>query len=102
MIDPEQLQQLFPAESDIPAEHRPPAPIHQREWLVDGALRSWSGPRQTVLSPISVRRADGELGPVELGSYPQGGGAEAEAALAAAVEAYDNGRGIWPTMAVAE
>jgi len=102
MIGPEQLQQLFPAESDVPAEHGPPAPIHQREWLVDGALRSWSGPRQTVLSPISVRRADGELAPVELGSYPQGGEAEAEAALAAAVGAYDNGRGTWPTMAVAE
>jgi aldehyde dehydrogenase (NAD+) len=40
--------------------------------------------------------------PIELGSYPQGGEAEAEAALAAAVAAYDNGRGVWPTMAVAE
>ena len=39
---------------------------------------------------------------VELGSVPQGGEAEAEAALAAAVAAYDNGRGEWPTMAVAE
>src|SRR5689334_21097284 len=99
MIGPEQLQQLFPMENDVPPEHRPPDPIHQREWLVDGALKSWSGPSQMVLSPICMRRANGELAPIELGSYPQGGEAEAEAALAAAVGAYDNGRGIWPTMA---
>ena len=49
-----------------------------------------------------LRGADGSLEPVELGSYPQGGAAEAEAALAAAVAAYDSGRGVWPTMAVAE
>ena len=49
-----------------------------------------------------MRDGDGELTQVELGSYPQGGEAEAEAALAAAVAAYDNGRGAWPTMSVGE
>ena len=39
---------------------------------------------------------------VEIGSYPHGGVAEADEALAAAVAAYDNGRGEWPTMTVAE
>jgi len=38
---------------------------------------------------------------VELGSYPVGGEQEAEEALAAAVAAYDEGRGVWPTMTVA-
>jgi glyceraldehyde-3-phosphate dehydrogenase (NADP+) len=55
-----------------------------------------------VLSPICLRDAEGGLRQVELGSCPQGGEAEAEAALEAAVRAYDNGRGVWPTMSVAE
>ena len=42
------------------------------------------------------------LAPVEIGSYPQVGETESEDALQAAVAAYDNGRGRWPTMAVAE
>ena len=39
---------------------------------------------------------------VELGSYPVGGEQEAEEALTAAVAAYDEGRGVWPTMTVAD
>jgi aldehyde dehydrogenase (NAD+) len=51
---------------------------------------------------ICVRRADGSLEQIELGSYPTGGTLEAEEALAAAVAAYDNGGGEWPTMTVAQ
>ena len=102
MLAADQLQQLFPPEGNVPAEHRPLAPIHQRHWLLDGELEAWDGPCQTVRSAICVRGADGLLTQVELGSYPQGGAPEAEAALDAAVRAYDNGRGVWPTMAVAE
>ena len=39
---------------------------------------------------------------VALGSYPIGGEQEAEEALDAAVGAYDDGRGVWPTMTVAD
>ena len=102
MINSEYLKNLFPRESEIPAEHRPPAPIHQRSYLVDGELKPWEGPVQTVLSPVCVRRDDGALEQVELGSYPLGGEAESEEALDAAVAAYDDGRGEWPTMTVAE
>jgi aldehyde dehydrogenase (NAD+) len=49
-----------------------------------------------------VRGADGSLEQVEIGSYPQGSEAESEEALAAAVAAYANGGGMWPTMTVAE
>ena len=45
---------------------------------------------------------NGELEQVELGSYPLGEEAQSEEALEAAVAAYDNGRGEWPTMTVAE
>lgn len=42
------------------------------------------------------------LEPTELGSYPQGSPSATEAALAAAVKAYANGTGEWPTMTVAD
>ncbi|MGO4572496.1 NADP-dependent glyceraldehyde-3-phosphate dehydrogenase [Microvirga sp. 2TAF3] len=102
MIDSETLRLLFPSEGEISSEHRPPAPIHQRHYLLNGELKPWHGPVETVRSPVCVRGLDGQLEQVELGSYPIGGEEEAEEALAAAVAAYDEGRGVWPTMTVAE
>ena len=69
---------------------------------MNGDLRPWTGPVETVRSAICVRKADGSLEQVELGSYPVGGIPEAKVALDAAVAAYDNGRGEWPTMTVAQ
>nr|WP_114946059.1 NADP-dependent glyceraldehyde-3-phosphate dehydrogenase [Microvirga calopogonii] len=102
MFDTAVLKQLFPFESDMLAEHRPPSPVHQRVYLVNGELRSWEGPVETVRSPVCVRGQDDSLEQIELGSYPIGGEPEAEEALAAAVAAYDEGRGVWPTMTVAD
>ena len=102
MITTDQLSRLFPEAGKFPAEYPAPAPVHQRSWLIDGQLRPWDGPCQPVLSAVCLRGADGSLTQVALGSIPQGGEIEAEAALAAAVAAYDSGRGAWPTMAVAE
>jgi glyceraldehyde-3-phosphate dehydrogenase (NADP+) len=102
MFDSAALKQLFPFENDMLAEHQPPSPVHQRVYLVNGELRSWKGPVETVRSPVCVRRQDGSLEQIELGSYPIGGEPEAEEALAAAVAAYDEGRGVWPTMTVAD
>jgi aldehyde dehydrogenase (NAD+) len=102
MINSEVLKQLFPSEKEISSEHRPPSPVHQRSYLVDGELKNWDGPIETVRSPVCVRGPDGSLEQVELGSYPIGGEPEAEEALAAAVAAYDEGRGVWPTMTVAD
>jgi len=96
------LNGLFPAAADVPSEHRPAAPIHQETVLVDGVLKPWLGARQAVVSPIHLRAPDGGLTPVELGSIPQGGIPEALEALDAAVSAYDNGRGAWPTMSVGQ
>ncbi len=69
---------------------------------MNGVLEPWSGPVETVRSAICVRKADGSLEQVELGSYPVGGIPEAKIALDAAVAAYDSGRGAWPTMTVAQ
>jgi len=96
------LHSLFPSESDIPAEFRILAPLHQRAILLNGAMQIWKGETRPVCSPVALRAADGSLTHVELGSFPVTGTAEADAAIAAAVAAYDNGRGQWPTMPVAE
>jgi glyceraldehyde-3-phosphate dehydrogenase (NADP+) len=94
--------ELFPTQADLPPEAMPGPPIHQRETLVDGELKPWTGGVNTVRSAICLRRPDGTLEQVELGSHPMGGIPEAEEALDAAVAAYDNGRGEWPTMTVAQ
>lgn len=98
----QQLKELFPVDGHLPGDHSLPAFVHQRETLVNGELTPWSGPVETVRSAICVRKPDGSLEQVELGSYPMGGVPEAKVALDAAVAAYDNGRGEWPTMTVAQ
>ena len=102
MTSAEDLKRLFPAPDAIPPEHRLGAPIHQRRSLVGGELVAWDGECKTVLSPVCARHADGSVRQIEIGSYPVMGEAESEAALEAAVRAYDDGRGPWPTMTVAD
>ncbi len=96
------LAALFPTPDEIPVEYRLAAPIHQRTWLVDGELRHWDGKCKTVLSPVCVRLPGGTLQQLEIGSYPVMGEDRSDEALDAAVAAYDNGRGKWPTMSVAD
>jgi len=98
----EQLEKLFPeTEETIPAEYRLPAEIHQREYLSGGEMRPWNGDVHTVVSPIGVRTANG-LERKVIGSYPLCSAKEAMASLDDALAAYDDGRGEWPTMPVAE
>jgi aldehyde dehydrogenase (NAD+) len=101
MPDAASLQLLFPTEKDIPAEHRLLAPIHQATTLLNGELVPATDGVRPVRSPICVREGD-KLRQLEIGSYPVGSLDEAEKALKAAVAAYDNGRGEWPTMTVAQ
>src|SRR6202049_2679488 len=101
MATSETLCQLFPKAEEIPTEQRLASPIYQTTWLVNGELKTWSGKRKTVLSPVCVRLPDGKLQQLEIGSDPVMGEAESDQALDAAVTAYDNGRGEWPTKSVA-
>ncbi|MFA6030100.1 MAG: NADP-dependent glyceraldehyde-3-phosphate dehydrogenase [Elusimicrobiota bacterium] len=94
------LAELFPEEGSIPPLWKAPL-LEQKEWLVDGELRSWDGPSQAVLSPLCTRTGAGTM-QKRIGSYPLLGEAEALEALEAAVRAYGNGRGAWPTMRVSE
>ncbi len=68
---------------------------------MNGEIRVWEGSRQEVLSPVWVV---GDTGPKPffIGEYPLLTEAEAFQALDAAVAAYDHGRGLWPTLSVAE
>ena len=102
MITPDYLKQLFPREGDIPSEYRQLDPVHQRTYLVGGELRAWNGDCKTVLSPVMCTRPTARCAGGDRQLPRHGGEAESEAALDAAVAAYDNGRGGWPTMAVAE
>lgn len=74
-----------------------PFPLECREYLLDGELRLWAGPMQQVMSPIQV---PGEAGPqpMVLGSCPVHDAAVGEEALRAALAAWDQGLGTWPTL----
>jgi len=89
-------QNFSPDAGAIPSECAV-APLVERRYLIGGELREWSGPMQTVVSPVFV---NGE--PQVLGSCPALTEAESLAAVEAACAAWDNGRGAWPTMRVEE
>ncbi len=96
------LTGLFPAdESQIPIDYQI-EPIHQREYLLNGEMRPWNGAVSEVYSPVCLPGPDGTLQRQLVGSFPVTGPKEALEALDAAVAAYNNGRGEWPTMSVAE
>lgn len=96
-----QLKELFIAERDIPAEFALPQELNQHEYLCNGEMKQWNGDVHTVLSPICVKTENGLKRKV-IGTYPLCTEVEAKESLDAAVQAYNNGRGEWPTMSVAE
>lgn len=95
------LDSIFVTEEEIPEAYRLNAEVHQREYLSNGEMRTWDGAVHTVLSPVCIRTAEG-LERKVIGTYPLCTEKESFEALDAAVKAYDNGRGEWPTMSVAD
>lgn len=91
---------LFPTEAEIPEEFRIPEPIHQDIYLVNGELRRFDGPCQEVFSPVCIEEGDGKLQRKLIGSYPLLPEELALEVLDAAVTAYNNGKGYWPTLPV--
>ena len=96
----EKLSQLFIAEDQIPQQHRIEE-LHQKRYLSNGEMKNWDGPVHEVYSPVYIKTSEG-LQPKLIGSYPVGTEKEAQESLNAAVEAYNDGRGEWPTMPVSE
>jgi len=97
----EKIQNLFPRPVDIPAALLSDIPFIQKGYLVNGEIRVWDGPRQEVLSPVWMA-GDASPTPFFIGEYPLLTEAQAFQALDAAVDAYDHGRGVWPTLSVVE
>ena len=95
------IQRVFPRATDIPQAHLKDIPCIQTGYLINGEIRFWDGPRQEVRSPVWVAGHAGPE-PFPVGEYPLLTETEAFQALDAAVAAYDHGRGLWPTLSVAE
>ncbi len=99
MTTADTLASLHRREEDIPESYRVGPPSVQREYLIDGELRTWRGPMQEVRSSVFLKTEGGPEARL-LGSYPLLTGDEALAALDAAARAYNNGTGLWPSMPV--
>ena len=97
----DRINSIFTEWDDIPEPFRIMSPVEQREYLINGELRCLAGGTQEVLSPVFIKFAEG-CRRQRIGSFPLMTETEALAVLDAAVLAYDNGRGAWPTMAVSE
>lgn len=65
--------------------------------LVDGKVIPWEGPSNIVTSPI-IDTSTGER--AIIGKIAHLTSVEAEAAVAAAKKAWNNGQGLWPQMTV--
>ncbi len=83
----------------IPEAYAITTQIHQKTYLVNGDLKEWDGPTAEVYSTIS---STSDYAPTLLGSVPAMEAPEALEALDAAVNAYNKGQGVWPTMRVKE
>jgi glyceraldehyde-3-phosphate dehydrogenase (NADP+) len=94
-------ENVFPSENEIPDQFRISQPIEQREYLINGELKSWNGPLNPVASPVFVKEAGGYRQMI-IGSTPLLTSKESLEALDAAVNAYDMGHGMWPTLSVQE
>jgi len=94
------LTNLFPEESSIPSAVNLPSFIEQREYLINGELKRWGGELNPVVSPVYIKKGKG-YEQKTIGSTPLLTSKEALEALDAAVSAYDQGHGAWPSMSVA-
>jgi glyceraldehyde-3-phosphate dehydrogenase (NADP+) len=95
------LEEAFVTADQIPQEFRVDASSYERLYLQDGKLRTWEGPTAEVSSPICLRNGD-TISRTIIGHIPVMDESWAMAGLEAAVRAWDNGRGKWPTTSVAE
>lgn len=94
------VHSVFPTSEQVPAEFKADI-LHQKEYLIDGEIRIWEGDTKEVMSPVCLME-NGVPTQQSLGSFPMLTIKEAQEALDAAKKAYAKGRGLWPTMKVAD
>lgn len=96
------MNTIFKTLNDIPERFLFKMPLNQKEYLIDGKINTWDGPAHDVISPVGFMNLKGGFEQVTIGSYPLMEEKQALEALDAAVRAYNNGKGAWPTMPVGE
>ena len=84
---------------NIPDQFQIKKTISQNTYLVDGVLKTWTGETADVYSTIS---STDTYKPTVLGSIPQLSEEQANEALNSACNAFDRGKGLWPTMKVVD
>jgi len=97
----EKLDHLITQQSAIPSEYALKELIHQTTYLSNGEMVEWKVDTHEVYSPICIKTEKG-IERIKIGSYPICTQKEAMIALDAASAAYNEGRGEWPTMSVAQ
>lgn len=97
----EKINSLFPEEWQLPEYYQNWKSLKQDYYLIDGELRHWKGALQKVYSPILIKTPDG-MEKKLIGEAPLLDENAAVDALDTASKAYSNGRGVWPTMLIAE
>src|SRR6187402_1363990 len=95
------LSNVFPPESTIPDRFRIDSVVEQREYLIGGEMKTWTGNLNPVLSPVFIKEGN-EYKQKLIGSTPLLTSKESLEALDAAVKAYDLGHGLWPTLSVVQ
>jgi len=83
----------------IPEAYKINSPIEANQYLIDGELITWKGKKAEVNSTISSTE---NYKPTYIGSVPELEEEQANDALNASLKAYDQGKGLWPTMRVSE
>ena len=97
----DRLDHLITEKAAIPAEFALKELINQTTYLSNGEMVEWKGDTHEVYSPICIKTEKG-IERIKIGSYPICTQKEAMIALEAASAAYNEGRGEWPTMSVAQ
>lgn len=95
----EKLRNAFPAPDTIPHEVIVTGKKYEPVYLLDGKIIKWDGALEEVSSPVCIN-TNGKIERLILGRVPSMDEAAAMKGLQAAVQAWDNGRGLWPTMSV--
>lgn len=95
----EKLKSSFPTSDNIPSDVRIDGKKYEPLYLLDGKLLKWDGPLDDVSSPICINE-NGQVKRTIIGQVPSMDESSAMEGVYAAVRAWDNGRGEWPTMSV--
>lgn len=97
-----QRQDFFLDRGLIPEKFREGGGVSLTHTLINGELREWQGPFAEVRSPVCMTTGENDdPEPLVIGRAPLMDEAAALEALDAAVAAYGQGNGLWPSLSVA-